>query len=148
MDKLIIQGGIPLHGEISVSGAKNAALPILLASILVDEPVIFHNVPRLRDIHTTLQLLSILGCEACFDVEELPKGTDPLEDPDKHAIFAGGVVRTHPCRLTHEAPYDLVKTMRASVLCLGPLLARRSQSSPARRLRHWSAAREPAPDCA
>ena len=124
MDKLIIQGGIPLHGEISVSGAKNAALPILLASILVDEPVIFHNVPRLRDIHTTLQLLSILGCEACFDVEELPKGTDPLEDPDKHAIFAGGVVRTHPCRLTHEAPYDLVKTMRASVLCLGPLLAR------------------------
>ena len=70
MDRLIIQGGAPLHGEVSISGAKNAALPILLASILIDEPVVFHNVPHLRDINTTLELLSILGCEAQFDNED------------------------------------------------------------------------------
>lgn len=124
MDKLIIQGGVPLHGEVIISGAKNAALPILLASILVDEPIVFHNVPHLRDINTTLNLLSILGCEAKFDERYLPPVPGrtvaaPAEHPG-----SGGVVRTQPCRLSHEAPYDLVKTMRASVLCLGPLLAR------------------------
>ena len=124
MDKLIIKGGVPLHGEVSISGAKNAALPILLASILIDEPVVFHNVPRLRDIHTTLQLLSILGCEAQFDMEELPENASNVDDPEQRTIFSGGVARTRPCKLTHEAPYELVKTMRASVLCLGPLLAR------------------------
>ena len=106
MEKLIIEGSVPLHGEIEVSGSKNAALPILMASILVDEAVTFHNVPRLRDIHTTLKLLGILGCESDF-------------------TSAGNhTVRMEPCRLSHEAPYELVKTMRASVLCLGPLLAR------------------------
>ncbi len=106
MEKLIIEGNVPLHGEIEVSGSKNAALPILMASILVDEAVTFHNVPRLRDIHTTLKLLGILGCESDFT------------SPNNHTV------RMEPCRLSHEAPYDLVKTMRASVLCLGPLLAR------------------------
>ena len=125
MDKLIIEGGYPLHGTITVSGAKNAALPILLASILIDKPVTFHNVPRLRDIHTTLKLLSILGCKADFDTElesdftianaQLSANTPPV---------CTGVVKTQPCTLCHEAPYELVKTMRASVLCLGPLLAR------------------------
>ena len=124
MDKLIIQGGVPLHGEVSISGAKNAALPILLASILIDEPVVFHNVPHLRDINTTLELLSILGCEAQFDSEDPDSISGGIDTPDARPVFSGGVVRTSPCRLSHEAPYDLVKTMRASVLCLGPLLAR------------------------
>ena len=103
MDKLVIEGGIPLTGQVRISGSKNAALPILFASILLSEPATFTNVPMLRDIHTTLKLLSILGCPAEFD---------------------NGVVTMTPCSLAPEAPYDLVKTMRASVLCLGPLLAR------------------------
>ncbi|MBG0777462.1 MAG: UDP-N-acetylglucosamine 1-carboxyvinyltransferase [Desulfovibrionaceae bacterium] len=103
MDKLIIQGGVPLNGRIRVSGSKNAALPILMASILVDEPITFTNVPRLRDIFTTLKLLNILGCVSTFEDD---------------------CVRVESCDLKHEAPYELVKTMRASVLCLGPLLAR------------------------
>jgi len=103
MDKLVIEGGIPLTGQVRISGSKNAALPILFASILLSEPATFTNVPTLRDIHTTLKLLSILGC--------------PAE-------FANGAVTMTPCSLSPEAPYDLVKTMRASVLCLGPLLAR------------------------
>ncbi len=106
MEKLIIEGGVSLQGEVEVSGSKNAALPILMASILLDEAVTFHNVPRLRDIHTTLKLLGILGCESGFTGEE------------------NHTVRMEPCCLSPEAPYELVKTMRASVLCLGPLLAR------------------------
>lgn len=103
MDKLIIEGGIPLQGSIQVSGAKNAALPILMACLLAEGQVNLSNVPRLADIHTSLKLLNILGCETTFDGNEatsLEKGLKP------------------------EAPYELVKTMRASVLCLGPLLAR------------------------
>ena len=103
MDKLIIEGGIPLTGTVAVSGSKNAALPILMGSILLDEPVTFTNVPDLRDIRTTTRLLGLLGC--------------PAE-------FADGVVSVVPGALKPEAPYDLVKTMRASVLVLGPLLAR------------------------
>jgi len=104
MDKLIIEGGLPLCGRVRISGSKNAALPILMASILPDSPVTYQNVPDLRDIHTTLRLLNLLGIEAAFDK---------------------GRVQTAPGNhLTPEAPYDLVKTMRASVLCLGPLLAR------------------------
>ena len=103
MDKLVIQGGVPLRGAIAVSGSKNAALPILMASILAEEPITYTNVPRLRDIFTTNKLLAILGCPAEFD---------------------GHTVTVTPCDLKPEAPYDLVKTMRASVLCLGPLLAR------------------------
>lgn len=103
MDKLVIEGGIPLTGTVAVSGSKNAALPILMGSILLDEPVTFTNVPDLRDIRTTTRLLGLLGC--------------PAE-------FADGVVSISPGPLNPEAPYDLVKTMRASVLVLGPLLAR------------------------
>ncbi len=104
MDKLVIEGGLPLRGRVRVSGSKNAALPILMASILMDSPVTYRNVPNLRDIHTTLKLLNILGLETSFE---------------------DGVVVTKPAEnLSPEAPYDLVKTMRASVLCLGPLLAR------------------------
>lgn len=103
MDKLVIHGGVPLRGTISVGGSKNAALPILMASILSEESITYTNVPRLRDIFTTNKLLGILGRPATFD---------------------GHTVTVTPCALKPEAPYDLVKTMRASVLCLGPLLAR------------------------
>ncbi|WP_027178835.1 UDP-N-acetylglucosamine 1-carboxyvinyltransferase [Maridesulfovibrio bastinii] len=107
MDKLIIEGGVPLHGEIRVSGAKNAALPILLACILPEGPINLSRVPRLRDIHTTLKLLNILGCETTFE--------------DNKVKSVAGDIQT-------EAPYDLVKTMRASVLCLGPLLALKGEA--------------------
>lgn len=103
MDKLIIEGGVPLQGSIQVSGAKNAALPILMACLLAEGKVTLSNVPRLADIRTSLKLLNILGCETTFE------GNDATSD----------CVALKP-----EAPYDLVKTMRASVLCLGPLLAR------------------------
>ncbi|MDY0275408.1 MAG: UDP-N-acetylglucosamine 1-carboxyvinyltransferase [Desulfomicrobium sp.] len=103
MDKFVIDGGIPLRGQVVISGSKNAALPILLAAILVDGEVRLSNVPHLRDIVTTLNLLALLGCRAEFHGDE---------------------VLLHSCDLKPEAPYDLVRTMRASVLCLGPLLAR------------------------
>ena len=103
MDILVIEGGVPLSGQVQISGSKNAALPILFASILLSESTTFTNVPMLRDIYTALKLLNILGCPAGFD---------------------NGVVTMTPCSLSPEAPYELVKTMRASVLCLGPLLAR------------------------
>ena len=107
MDKLVIEGGVPLTGSIDVSGSKNAALPILFASILLSEPVTYTNVPDLRDIHTTLKLLDMLGC--------------PCSYQDRR-------VEVTPGDLRPEAPYDLVRTMRASVLCLGPLLARIGQA--------------------
>ena len=103
MDSFLIEGGIPLKGTIEISGSKNAALPILMASIAVDDDVTYTNVPDLRDIHTTIKLLNILGREAALE---------------------NGVVTVKNGALGMEAPYDLVKTMRASVLCLGPLLAR------------------------
>jgi UDP-N-acetylglucosamine 1-carboxyvinyltransferase len=104
MDKLIIEGGVPLQGAIHVNGSKNASLPILLSCMLVPEPVILHSIPNLRDIATTMNLLHLLGCET---------------DQSNGEITVRAGRRLHP-----EAPYDLVRTMRASVLCLGPLLAR------------------------
>ena len=107
MDKLVIEGGLPLTGTIEVSGSKNAALPILFACILLSEPVTITNVPNLRDIHTTIKLLNMLGCTC---------------------EYADHRVQVRPGNLLPEAPYDLVRTMRASVLCLGPLLARIGQA--------------------
>ncbi|WP_295585458.1 UDP-N-acetylglucosamine 1-carboxyvinyltransferase [uncultured Lamprocystis sp.] len=105
MDKLLITGGTALRGEVRASGAKNAALPILAATLLAGGPVTLTNVPRLRDIATTLQLLGRMGAHLTQD--------------------ADGVVRAEPHTLTSfAAPYDLVKTMRASILVLGPLMAR------------------------
>ena len=105
MDKLLIRGGRQLHGEISISGAKNAALPELCACLLTAEPVTLSNVPRLQDVSTMLKLIRNMGV---------------------HAETSGdGVVRMDAGSLSSpEAPYELVKTMRASVLALGPLLAR------------------------
>ncbi|MBP3730605.1 MAG: UDP-N-acetylglucosamine 1-carboxyvinyltransferase [Mailhella sp.] len=107
MDSFLIRGGIPLKGEITVSGSKNAALPILMASIAVDGEVHYGNVPDLRDIRTTIRLLNILGRQTTWK--------------DGHACVCNG-------EMGIEAPYDLVKTMRASVLCLGPLLARKREA--------------------
>ena len=105
MDKLIIEGGIPLKGEVHVSGAKNATLPILCAAILSAEPLRVANVPHLHDVTTMLALLAQMGVRVSVD-EKLGVELD-----------AGGL--NNPL-----APYELVKTMRASVLVLGPLLAR------------------------
>ncbi|OFC35172.1 UDP-N-acetylglucosamine 1-carboxyvinyltransferase [Acidithiobacillus caldus] len=105
MDKLLLRGNGPLRGELRISGAKNAALPCLAATILAQEPVRLHNIPHLRDITTTLQLLSTLGARVMVD-GHLGIEVDPRPI---HSLVA---------------PYDLVKTMRASILVLGPLLAR------------------------
>mgnify|MGYP001108460539 CR=1 FL=1 len=109
MDKLLITGGNRLNGEISVSGAKNAALPILCASLLTPDTLTLQNVPALKDIGTTVRLLGQMG------VHITQEGDNAL------SLAAGGV---HSL----EAPYDLVKTMRASILVLGPLLARFGQA--------------------
>jgi UDP-N-acetylglucosamine 1-carboxyvinyltransferase len=105
MDKFVINGGKPLKGEVSVSGSKNAALPILCASILADGPCIFRNIPKLVDISTIVEVLSILGIET-----RRPEVGTIVLDP-------AGIS-------SYEAPYDLVKSMRASILVLGPLLAK------------------------
>jgi UDP-N-acetylglucosamine 1-carboxyvinyltransferase len=104
MDKLAIEGGVPLRGEISVSGAKNSALPVLAACLLTREPVVLKRIPRVRDIGTMEKLLRYTGCTV--EVE-------------------GGCVRVNAGTVDKpEAPYDVVKTMRASSLVLGPLVAR------------------------
>ncbi len=104
MDKIVIEGGCPLHGEIAVSGAKNAALPLMAACLLTSEPLVLRNVPDLRDTRTFLSLLESFG------VKWRKEGTTLVLDARE---LTG-------C----EASYELVKTMRASVLVLGPLLAR------------------------
>jgi UDP-N-acetylglucosamine 1-carboxyvinyltransferase len=105
MDKLIVTGGIPLKGEVRISGAKNAALPVLVASLLTDQPLMVSNVPHLQDITTTMELLGRMGVR--------------LVVGDKMVIEADSSQNT-----SVRAPYELVKTMRASILVLGPLLAR------------------------
>jgi UDP-N-acetylglucosamine 1-carboxyvinyltransferase len=105
MDKLKITGGIPLAGELRISGAKNAALPILAATLLSDVPVSVGNIPHLRDITTTMELLGQMGARLVVDEKmNVEINTSTLDKLD--------------------APYELVKTMRASILVLGPLLAR------------------------
>ena len=104
MDKLKILGGMPLVGEVQAAGAKNAALPILCASLLTADPLELSNVPQLQDIATTIRLLKLLGVKTERDEERLTLQADSL--------------------VSTEAPYELVKTMRASILVLGPLLAR------------------------
>jgi UDP-N-acetylglucosamine 1-carboxyvinyltransferase len=104
MDKLKISGGVPLRGEIPISGAKNAALPILCASLLTADDLVVDNVPQLQDVATALKLLRQMGVVAERD---------------------GATVRLNASTVAHpEAPYELVKTMRAAILVLGPLVAR------------------------
>ncbi len=109
MDRLIIGGGVPLEGEIRISGAKNAVLPILAATLLADEPCVVGNVPHLNDVTTTMGLLGSMGVELVVD-ERMRIEVDPR------------TIRSF------TAPYELVKTMRASILVLGPLLARFGQA--------------------
>lgn len=109
MDTLIVSGGTPLAGEVRISGAKNATLPVLAAALLTDAPLRVRNVPHLHDVTTTLELLGRMGVAVSVD-----------ED-------ASVEVDAGPIRHFH-APYELVKTMRASILVLGPLLARHGQA--------------------
>lgn len=104
MDKLLIQGGNRLHGEVTISGAKNAALPILCASLLAETPLNLSSVAALKDIDTTIKLLDTMGVKV-------------TRNADKVSLDASNVA-------SFEATYEMVKTMRASILVLGPLLAR------------------------
>jgi UDP-N-acetylglucosamine 1-carboxyvinyltransferase len=106
MQKIVVTGGVPLEGEVRISGAKNAVLPILCATLLVDGTTTIGNVPHLHDVLTTIKLLRELGARVEHD-----------RDAGTIAVDASSVN-------SHVAPYELVKTMRASVLVLGPLLAR------------------------
>jgi len=105
VDKLQINGGIPLEGEVRISGAKNATLPIIAGALLADGPVTIRNVPHLQDVTTMIELLGRMGVSVTID-EKMQIEIDPTT--------------TREC----FAPYELVKTMRASILVLGPLLAR------------------------
>ncbi len=104
MDKIVVEGGKPLNGAVRISGSKNAALPILFCALLTDGVSRFHRVPRLKDVDSTVLLLSRLGARIEVDGETVRIDAGGLDNP--------------------EAPYELVRKMRASVLVLGPLLAR------------------------
>ena len=108
MDKLRMVGGTPLQGEVIIAGAKNAALPILCACLLTDQPVVLRNVPDLQDVRTMLKLLQEIGVTVNF-----PDAADR-----SHLVLSAAVIKSS------EATYEMVKTMRASILVLGPLLAR------------------------
>src|SRR3569623_723124 len=109
MDKFLIDGNGPLSGELRASGAKNAALPIMCASLLIDEPLALRYLPQLWDVSTTNRLLGQMGVGV--------------------TITGDGQVEINAATITTcVAPYELVKTMRASILVLGPLLARRGQA--------------------
>ena len=127
MDKFVIQGGAELRGEIPIGGAKNAALPAMAAALLTDREVVLDRIPGVRDIRTMARLLESIGAT----VESRDGG---------YSIRAESVA-------SPEAPYDLVKTMRASSLVLGPLLARTGRGARllARRMRDRGASHQPSP---
>ncbi|KHN65744.1 UDP-N-acetylglucosamine 1-carboxyvinyltransferase [Acinetobacter calcoaceticus] len=104
MDKFLITGGVKLEGEVRISGAKNAALPLLAATILADSPITITNVPNLKDVNTLVKLIGGLGVTISYENDTVKADTSTLDN--------------------QFAPYELVKTMRASILVLGPLLAR------------------------
>jgi UDP-N-acetylglucosamine 1-carboxyvinyltransferase len=108
MDKLRMVGGTPLKGEVVIAGAKNAALPILCACLLTDQPIVLRNVPDLQDVRTMLKLLQEIGVTVTF----------PDQADRSHLVLNAGVIKSS------EATYEMVKTMRASILVLGPLLTR------------------------
>lgn len=108
MDKMVVKSGFQLNGVTSASGSKNSALPLIFAALLADGEHIFHNVPDLVDVSSACQLLEFLGCETALKDHTLRIFVKPIK--------------------TYEAPYDLVRKMRASILCLGPLLARFNQA--------------------
>ncbi len=104
MQQFLVSGGATLTGDVTISGAKNAALPILFATLLAEQPSVISNVPQLRDIDTTFKLLSMFGAEVQRDGEQVTVDASHIH--------------------SQMAPYELVRTMRASILALGPLLAR------------------------
>src|SRR3984893_15642850 len=108
MDKIIVHGGRSLSGSVKISGSKNSALPILAATLLTKEPCVIHHVPDLSDIHYMLQILSHLGAQ----VER-----------------ASGVVTVQAEKIITDAPYEIVRKMRASVCVLGPLLGREKEAT-------------------
>ncbi|MFH1756097.1 MAG: UDP-N-acetylglucosamine 1-carboxyvinyltransferase, partial [Candidatus Latescibacterota bacterium] len=108
MDKFIIQGPTKLQGDVKISGAKNAVLPLMAASLLASGKSIISNVPNLRDVRTMIKLLEILGAQVQFKRNTLTIDTTNVS----------GI----------EAPYDLVRTMRASIYALGPTLAARGKA--------------------
>ena len=107
MDSLLIKGGVPLEGEVHISGAKNAVLPLMAATLLTEEPCIIHHVPDLSDVRFMGQILTSLGADVRFD---------------------GGTVYIQAAKLKGMADYDLIRKMRASICILGPLLARLHQA--------------------
>jgi UDP-N-acetylglucosamine 1-carboxyvinyltransferase len=107
MDKFLIKGGKPLHGKVAISGAKNSALPAMAAALLTEERVTLHNIPKVRDLITMSKLLAFMG--ASVSITDIP-----ASDYEIQAVTLSDAV----------APYELVKTMRASILTLGPLIAR------------------------
>ncbi|MFZ5509832.1 MAG: UDP-N-acetylglucosamine 1-carboxyvinyltransferase, partial [Pseudomonadota bacterium] len=109
MDKLLIEGGARLEGQVTISGAKNAALPLICAALLTEAPLHLSNVPHLKDVTTMLRLLAQMGVDVTLD------------ERNGLTLCAAGL--NNPV-----APYDLVKTMRASILTLGPLLARTGEA--------------------
>ncbi len=116
MDRIRIQGGVPLRGKIKISGAKNAALPLMTAALLTDKPLVLENIPHLKDISTMANVLSVLGADISL-LGHAPEG------------YAGEVMSIHAPQIAqNEAPYDLVRQMRASMLVLGPLLARHGEA--------------------
>ena len=107
MEKLLVSGGSRLSGSVRISGSKNSSLPILAATLLSEEPCIIHNVPDLSDTNYMVQILATLGAEA------------EMED---------GTVKVQAREISSQAPYDLVRKMRASVCVLGPMLARKGEA--------------------
>src|SRR5258708_32726604 len=108
MESLLIKGGVPLHGEVAISGAKNAALPIMAAALLTSEPCIIHRVPNLSDIKFMAQILTWLGAQVRIE---------------------GGTVRIHAKNIQGVGDYDLVRKMRGSICIMGPRLGRLKKPS-------------------
>jgi len=117
MDRLVIQGGVPLAGRVAISGAKNAALPCIAAALLSPEPVTLSHLPAVSDIRTMIRVLQALGCDATQEKDEA--GFELTATLCARGVEGGPL----------KAPYELVKTMRASILVLGPLLARFGRAS-------------------
>src|ERR1700735_593790 len=103
MDSLLIKGGVPLHGEVTISGAKNAALPIMAATLLTNEPCVIRRVPDLSDVKFMAQILTSLGAQAQLE---------------------GDTLRVHAHKLKGVGDYDLIRKMRGSICIMGPLLGR------------------------
>src|SRR5690606_7017655 len=104
MDSMVIQSGPVLNGQVRASGAKNAALPLMFSTLLAEGEHVFHNVPKLKDIESTCQLLNLFGCETKHENSTLKIKVKKLKSLEAH--------------------YDVVRKMRASILCLGPLTAK------------------------